>query len=137
MKRISAGVSAIVALVLVVAMLSFAVENLRQLRVAFFGQPFTSNLGWIIAGAALLGALCSVFLLAPGRVAVGWRNRSLVREQKHRELDSLRSESATRASWDEERTALTAENRRLQTQQDPAPAPTQQDPSAIPPDIGR
>lgn len=116
MQRFSKSVSRILALVVVIALAVFVVENLFQVRAQFLGLAFTASLWWIVVGAALLGAFCSLLLLAPGRVAAGWRNRSLVREHSHRELDSLRSQQTARASWDEERTALTAENQRLQTQ---------------------
>jgi cell shape-determining protein MreC len=127
MQRFSKNVSRILALVVVVALAVFVVENLFQVRAQFLGLAFTASLWWIVVGAALLGAFCSFLLLAPGRVAAGWRNRSLVREQTHRELDSLRSQHTARANWDEERTALATENQRLQTLQ------TQQDESASPP----
>ena len=124
MQQLSKNVSRILALVVVVALTVFVVENLFQVRAQFLGLAFTASLWWIVAGAALLGALCSFLLLAPGRVAASWRNRTLVREQTHHELDSLRSQHTARASWDEERAALTAENQRLQTQQDQSTSPT-------------
>jgi len=124
MQQASTNVSRILALVVVVALAVFVVENLFQVRAQFLGLAFTASLWWIVAGAALLGALCSFLLLAPGRVAASWRNRTLVREQTHHELDSLRSQHTARASWDDERAALTAENQRLQTQQDQSTSPT-------------
>lgn len=126
-QQFSKSVSRVMALVVVIALAIFVVENLFQVRAQFLGLAFTASLWWIVVGAALLGALCSFLLLAPGRVAAGWRNRSLVREQAHHELDSLRSQHTARASWDEERTALTTENQRLQalqTQQDESASPT-------------
>jgi cell shape-determining protein MreC len=131
MQRFSKNVSRILMLAVVVALAVFVVENLFQVRAQFLGLAFTASLWWIVVGAALLGAFCSFLLLAPGRMAAGWRNRSLVREQTHRELDSLRSQHTARASWDEERTALTAENQRLQTLQTP------QDESASPTAVER
>lgn len=116
MKKFSMTVSSLVALVAVVILAIFAIENQLPLRVQFLGWAFDANLWWIVAGSALLGALCSLLLLAPGRLAAGWRNRSLTRAQTHRELDSLRGQQATRASWDQERTALVAENQRLQAE---------------------
>lgn len=124
MQHFSNNVSRILALVVVVALAVFVVENLSQVRAQFLGLAFTADLWWIVVGAALLGALCSFLLLAPGRVAAGWRNRSLVREQAHHELDSLRNQHTARANWDEERAALTAENQRLQAQQDQSMSPT-------------
>ena len=124
MQRLSKNVSRILALVLVAALAVFVVENLFQVRAQFLGLAFTANLWWILVGAALLGALCSFLLLAPGRVAADWRNRTLVREQTHHELDSLRSQHTARANWDEERAALTAENQRLQAQRDQSTSPT-------------
>jgi uncharacterized integral membrane protein len=124
MQRLSKNVGRILALVLVAALAVFVVENLSQVRAQFLGLAFTADLWWIVVGAALLGALCSFLLLAPGRVAAGWRNRTLVREQAHHELDSLRSQHTARANWDEERATLTAENQRLQTQQEQSSNPT-------------
>lgn len=117
MRTLSKSVSGLVALLLVVALMIFALENRQPMRPQFLGQTFTANMWWVVVGAALLGALCSFVLLAPGRVTAGWRNRSLRREQTRRELDALRSEHVTRANWDQERTALTSENARLQSKQ--------------------
>lgn len=125
MQRFSKTVSRLLALVVVVFLAVFIVENLFQVRAQFLGLAFTASLWWLVVGAALLGSLCSFLLLAPGRVAAGWRNRSLVREHAHQELDSLRSQHAARASWEEERTALTTENQRLQAQKhDESVSPT-------------
>src|SRR5579859_2154936 len=118
MRTFSKTLSRLVALVVVVALAVFAIANQLPLRVQFLGQPFAANLWWVVAGSALLGALFSLVLLAPGRVAAGWRNRSLTHEHTHRELDSLRSEQATRAGWDQERAALLADNQRLQAGSD-------------------
>ncbi|HLZ20736.1 MAG TPA: LapA family protein [Ktedonobacterales bacterium] len=111
MRTFSKTLSRLVALVVVVALAVFAIANQLPLRVQFLGQPFAANLWWVVAGSALLGALFSLVLLAPGRVAAGWRNRSLTHEQTHRE-------HATRAGWDQERAALLADNQRLQAGSD-------------------
>lgn len=117
MQKSSKAASMLVALVVVVILALFAIQNQLPLRTQFLGWTFATNLWWVVAGSVLLGAICAL-LLAPGRLASDWRNRSLRREQTHRELDSLRGAQATRASRDQERTALVAENQRLHTEHD-------------------
>ncbi|MGZ3582670.1 MAG: lipopolysaccharide assembly protein LapA domain-containing protein [Ktedonobacterales bacterium] len=116
MQRFSTTISSLVAVVILVILALFAFTNQLPLQVQFLRWTFDANLWWVVVGSVLLGALCALLLLAPGRLAAAWRNRSFRREQTHRELDSLRGEHATRASWDQERAALVAENQRLQAE---------------------
>lgn len=80
-------VSVLLASVVVIVLAIFAIGNVTPVRVQFAGQFFPANLWWIVAGSAVLGALVSFFLLAPGRVAAGSRNRALGRAGARREQD--------------------------------------------------
>lgn len=55
MQRFGTNASRILALVVVVVLAVFVVENLFQVRAQFLGLAFTANLWWIVVGAALLG----------------------------------------------------------------------------------
>jgi uncharacterized integral membrane protein len=87
MRAFRNRVSVVLASVVVIVLAIFAIGNVTPVRVQFAGQFFPANLWWIVAGSALLGALVSFFLLAPGRVAAGWRNRTLGRAGARREQD--------------------------------------------------
>lgn len=87
MRAFRNRVSVLLASVVVIVLAIFAIGNITPVRVQFAGQFFPANLWWIVAGSALLGALVSFFLLAPGRVAAGWRNRTLGRAGARREQD--------------------------------------------------
>lgn len=82
-NRVSILLSSAVVIVLAV----FAIGNVTPVRVQFAGQFFPANLWWIVAGSALLGALFSFILPAPGRVAAGWRNRTVGRAAARRDQD--------------------------------------------------
>lgn len=109
MRAFRNRVSVLLACAVVVVLAIFAIGNLTPVRVQFVGQYFPANLWWIVAGSALLGALFSFFLLAPGRVAAGWRNRTLGRAGARREQDVR--------TMQEQHQQLQAEHSVLQTQQ--------------------
>ncbi|HLZ21031.1 MAG TPA: LapA family protein [Ktedonobacterales bacterium] len=109
MRAFRNRVSVLLACAVVVVLAIFAIGNLTPVRVQFVGQFFPANLWWIVAGSALLGALVSFFLLAPGRVAAGWRNRILGRAGARREQDVR--------TMQEQHQQLQAEHSVLQAQQ--------------------
>ena len=88
MRRFRNGFSLILACAIIVVLAIFALENLMTLRLQLVGHNFSTNLGWIIASSAVLGALITFALLAPGRVAAGWRNHTLGRVGERREQDA-------------------------------------------------
>lgn len=109
MRAFRNRVSVLLASVVVIVLATFAIGNVTPVRVQFAGQFFPANLWWIVVGSALLGALVSFFLLAPGRVAAGWRNRTLGRAGARREQDVR--------TMQEQHQQLQAEHSVLQAQQ--------------------
>ena len=87
MRRFRNGFSLVLACAIIVVLAIFALENLMTMRFQLVGHHFSTNLGWIIASSAVLGALITFALLAPGRVAAGWRNHTLGRAGDRREQD--------------------------------------------------
>ncbi|HLJ80765.1 MAG TPA: hypothetical protein VKT52_04695 [Ktedonobacterales bacterium] len=81
-------------IIIVALLVIFAVENIRFARYTFIGNTFAGNVWWTVAGSALLGFIFALLMLAPGRVAVGMRSRTLGREHGRvgQELANLRGE---------------------------------------------
>lgn len=82
------NLSVLIALAVVVLLAVFALQNMLPVRVHLVGYVYSTNLRWIVVGSALLGALFTFVLLAPGRVAAGWRNHTLGRAGERREQDA-------------------------------------------------
>lgn len=84
------------ALIPVLALAIFVVENIRAERYNVLGMTFTGNVWWVVTGAALLGFLVAALLLVPGRIAAGWRGRRLSRQagQHERDLTTARAQDA-------------------------------------------
>lgn len=101
-------ISFVIAAVIVAALAIFAVQNGHGALVFFLGFAFIVRLWWIAIGAAILGFVLAFILLAPGRVAAGWRGRSL-----RRESDQLRQELADVRARREQ---LEREHERLRTE---------------------
>lgn len=105
--------------IIVVALAIFAVQNLQGVSAHFLGTTFTPNLWWISIGSAVLGFLLALLILAPGRIATGWRARALSREQMRREqeMSILRQEHeslrAQHAHLQAEREGLQTERNQL------------------------
>lgn len=107
----------ILSAIIIVVLAIFAVQNLQGITAHFIGMTFTPSVWWVSIGSAVLGFLLALLILAPGRIASGWRARSLTREQLRREQemsilrqehDSLRAQHAH----------LQAEREGLQTERD-------------------
>lgn len=107
----------ILSAIIIVVLAIFAVQNLQGITAHFVGATFTPSVWWVSIGSAALGFLLALLILAPGRIAAGWRTRSLGREQLRREQemsvlrqehDSLRAQHAH----------LQAEREGLQTERD-------------------
>lgn len=81
-------------LVIFALLVIFAVENHRPEQYTFLGNTFTGNVWWTVAGSALLGFLFALLALGPAALAARWRNRTLFRQQEHRqqELAELRAD---------------------------------------------
>jgi uncharacterized integral membrane protein len=72
----------LIAAAIVAVLAIFAAQNITRVPVGFFGSGFTGNIWWISIGSAVLGFVLAFLLLAPGRVAAGWRGRTLGRERQ-------------------------------------------------------
>ncbi len=111
-------VSALSAIIVVVLAI-FAVQNLQGVSAHFLGTTFTPNMWWVSIGSAALGFLLAMLILAPGRIATGWRARALSREQVRREqeMSILRQEHeslrAQHAHLQAEREGLQTERNQL------------------------
>lgn len=110
MSMLRSAIVTVLVLVIAVVLAIFAVENLSSVSVTFVGMSFTLPLWWVAIGGAILGFIMATLVMLPGRLATGWRARSLAREQQARDsaFDELRN--------DHER--LLAENARLRTERD-------------------
>src|SRR5262245_25320345 len=60
----------------------FIAQNTHAEQLAFFGQQVSTNLAWIMIGAAACGFLVALVLLVPGRVAATFHIWSLHREAR-------------------------------------------------------
>jgi uncharacterized integral membrane protein len=110
MSTLRSAIVTILVLVIAVVLAIFAVENLSSVSAAFAGMRFTLPLWWVAIGSAILGFIMATLVTLPGRLATGWRARSLAREHQNKDsaIDELRN--------DHER--LVAENTRLRTERD-------------------
>lgn len=84
----------ILSAIIIVVLAIFAVQNLHGVTAHFLGWTFTANLWWVSIGSAVLGFILALLLLAPGRIASGWRARGLERNRLRVEQDmsALRQE---------------------------------------------
>jgi len=87
MRWLTSFVVTICDVIIVVALVIFAGENTHADQFRFLGGSFSGNVGWIVAGAAILGFLFAFLLLAPGRIASNWRARGLRRERERSEQE--------------------------------------------------
>lgn len=115
MRAFRNRLSVFLACAVVVVLAIFAIGNLTPVRVQVVGQFFPANLWWIVAGSALLGALFSFLLLAPGRRAAGWRNRTLGRAGARREQD-VRTMQEQHLQLQAQHGVLQAQQRQLQAE---------------------
>lgn len=108
-------ITSILAIIDVVVLAIFAVENIRPQTYNFVGFAFPGNLWWTVAGSALLGFILATLLMAPGRIAAGWRGRRLNREQGQstRQLTDLQTRNA---QLEQERQQIAAERDQMRSQ---------------------
>jgi uncharacterized integral membrane protein len=123
-------IASVIAIVIIAALAIFAVQNMLTLRVSFLGRSLTADLWWLVVGAAVLGFILALLLLAPGRVAAGWRSMVLQREaaRRERELGQLREQHMRLRT---EHGRLQADHAQLETEHDQLQA--QRTPAAWPP----
>jgi uncharacterized integral membrane protein len=129
MRGFFSFIAEVVSIVIIAAIAIFAVENVFAVHVSFLSRGFTADLWWLVVGAAVLGFILALLLLAPGRVAAGWRGIVLQREgvRRERELGQLREQHAQLQAEHERLQAdhaqLEAEHDQLQAQRTPAAWP--------------
>lgn len=58
----------------------FLAQNEHAEQLSYFGLDISTNLAWIILGAATCGFLVALLLILPGRIGVTWHNWTLGRE---------------------------------------------------------
>lgn len=107
----------ILSAIIIVVLAIFAVENLQGVTAHFFGSTFTPGLWWVAIGSAVLGFILAFLLLAPGRVASGWRARGLERSRLRAEQETsvLRQEHESLRA---QHAHMQAEREGLQTERD-------------------
>jgi N-glycosidase YbiA len=111
----------LIAAVIIAALAIFVVQNTGSQPMTFLGYRFTTSIGWVVGGGAILGFIFAFLLLAPGRLAAGWRGRTLARERARleQELAAVRSErqrlEADHERLQSEHRQVVAERDRLQT----------------------
>lgn len=81
MRALIRFIGLLLAAIIIAALAIFAAQNIRLTPLHYLGMSFTGNVWWICVGSAVLGFILAFLLLAPGRVASGWRGRSLGRER--------------------------------------------------------
>jgi putative membrane protein len=64
----------VLALVIAIVMIFFALENPMMVTVSFFGYAFEGSLALFILAAMAIGVLIGVLLIAPGRIRSGLSN---------------------------------------------------------------
>src|SRR5262249_40224880 len=60
----------------------FVAQNTQPERLTFFGQEVSTNLAWIMLGAAACGFFVALVLLVPGRIAAAFHIWGLHREAR-------------------------------------------------------
>lgn len=111
----------LIAAILIAGIAIFIAGNTAAIPMHFLGYNFTTSLAWAAAGAAILGFIVGFMLFAPGRVAAGWRGRSLSRERVRleQEMATLRAQHQQLVAQHErlrgEHSQVVAERDRLRT----------------------
>lgn len=117
MRGFSSFVVGILSAIIIVVLAIFAVENIHGVTAHFFGFTFTPGLWWVAIGSAVLGFILAFLLLAPGRVASGWRARGLERSRlrAEQEMGAMRQEHESLRA---QHAHMQAEREGLQTERD-------------------
>ncbi len=107
----------ILSAIIIVVLAIFAVQNLQGITTRFLGFTFTPNVWWVSIGSAVLGFILALLILAPGRIATGWRARRLDRERyrTEQEMSILRQEHESLRA---QHAHIQAEREGLQTERD-------------------
>jgi uncharacterized integral membrane protein len=115
MRFLSSLLGATIVAVAAVLLTLFAIENSKNVTLNFLGMPFTGNVWWLILGAAAIGLILGLLLVAPGRLIVGYRSTTLsrVNTQREHELAALRDEHEQLQA---ERDQLYGEHERVQSE---------------------
>jgi uncharacterized integral membrane protein len=116
----------LLALLIVVALVVFAIQNVAPVSAHFLGYAFTGDLWMIVAACAVLGFVLALLLMTPGRLSAGWRARSVSRShaQTERELAAVQ---ARHAQLQMEHDRLAASHAGLQAERDQLAAQREQD----------
>lgn len=117
MRGLFRFIGLLLAAIIIAALAIFAVENISLVPLRYVGKTFTGNLWWICVGSAVLGFILAFLLLAPGRVAAGWRGRTLGRERM-RLQDDLAVVRAREAQLRTEHEHLRAEHAQVAAERD-------------------
>lgn len=117
MRGLKTFIVGVLSAAIIVALAIFAVQNLQGITAHFIGATFTPSVWWVSIGSAALGFILALLLLAPGRIATGWRARALDRDRLRRdqELSVLRQEHDSLRT---QHAHLQAEREGLQTERD-------------------
>lgn len=117
MRALRNFIVSILSAVIIVVLAIFAVQNLQGITTHFIGFTFRPSVWWVSIGSAALGFLLAFLILAPGRIASGWRARTLSREhlRREQELSVLRQEHESLVA---QHAHMQAEREGLQTERD-------------------
>lgn len=117
MRGFRSFIVGILSAIIIVVLAIFAVENIHSVTAHFFGYTFTPSLWWVAIGSAVLGFILAFLLLAPGRVASGWRARGLERNRlrAEQEMSAMRQEHESLRA---QHAHMQAEREGLQTERD-------------------
>ncbi|HEV8189899.1 MAG TPA: LapA family protein [Ktedonobacterales bacterium] len=105
----------VVAIVLVVGLAIFAVQNIEPVPLRFLPYSFTGSVWGIAVGSAVLGFLVALLLALPGRLAEIWHDRSMT-QQMEQAAQELSDAHRRRAGADAARRESQQQSQRLQTQ---------------------
>ncbi|MGZ6390665.1 MAG: hypothetical protein ACXWQZ_15570 [Ktedonobacterales bacterium] len=92
----------------------FLFQNVHTEQLEFFGLEYTTNMMWVLVGAAAFGALVVLILLLPGRFAVTLHAWSVEREIQHLEQDLGRLQEQREYWLNQHEDLLEAHERLLQ-----------------------
>ena len=137
MQRISTFIGGVLAVVAMVALAIFALQNTQSVQVSFLGTTFATAPALVALAAAMAALLVAIVLLLPSRVAAGRRSSALSAQyaQREQELTSIRTAHTELGSQHEivlaDYTRLRDEHGRILAERDellarlapPAPAP--------------
>ena len=98
-------------------LLLFLGQNQHTERLDFFGLEYTTNMVWVLVGAAVFGVLITLALLLPGRIAITVHGWSLEREVRQLEQGLVRLQEQRERVLARQEQLLEAHERVLQSYQ--------------------